>query len=112
MLLDYLDELNLDDEPVTRSAVAAGEGETAATEPAAERFWYVIHSYSGYENKVKKNLEHRAASMHDVGGDRIYQVIVPTEEEAELKEGQRRPIESRGFPGSILVEMTMDEDAW
>ena len=112
MLLDYLDELNLDDEPVTRSAVAAGEGETAATEPAAERFWYVIHSYSGYENKVKKNLEHRAASMHDVGGDRIYQVIVPTEEEVELKDGKRRTIERRVFPGYILVDMIMDEDSW
>lgn len=118
MLQDYLDELNLDDEPVTRPVAAGSEGEadveteTAATEPAASRSWYVIHSYSGYENKVKKNLEHRAASMHDVGGDRIFQVIVPTEEEVELKDGKRRTIERRVFPGYILVDMIMDEDSW
>ena len=118
MLQDYLDELNLDDEPTTRPVAAANEGdagvetETTATEPVAPRSWYVIHSYSGYENKVKKNLEHRAASMHDVGGDRIFQVIVPTEEEVELKDGKRRTIERRVFPGYILVDMIMDEDSW
>lgn len=112
------DELNLDDEPITPPAVVTDEGEIESaaeveeTEPAAERHWYVIHSYSGYENKVKKNLEHRAASMHDVGGDRIYQVIVPTEEEVELKDGKRRTIERRVFPGYILVDMIMDEDSW
>lgn len=113
-----LDELNLDDEPTTRPMVITDDGEVEVAaeavdaEPVAERHWYVIHSYSGYENKVKKNLEHRAASMHDVGGDRIYQVIVPTEEEVELKDGKRRTIERRVFPGYILVDMIMDEDSW
>lgn len=113
-----LDELNLDDEPTTRPMVITDDGEVEVAaeavdaEPEAERHWYVIHSYSGYENKVKKNLEHRAASMHDVGGDRIYQVIVPTEEEVELKDGKRRTIERRVFPGYILVDMIMDEDSW
>jgi len=74
--------------------------------------WYVIHSYSGMENKVKKNLEHRAESMRDQGGEKIFQVIVPTEEEIELKDGQRRIVERRVFPGYILVEMVMDEDSW
>jgi transcriptional antiterminator NusG len=74
--------------------------------------WYVIHSYSGMENKVKKNLEHRAESMRDQGGEKIFQVIVPTEEEIELKEGQRRIVERRVFPGYILVEMIMEEDSW
>ena len=80
------------------------EAEGEAEEPEeGGRHWYVIHSYSGYESKVKKNLEHRIESlgMHD----RIFQVVVPTEEEIELKDGQRRTIERRIFPGYILVEM-------
>jgi transcriptional antiterminator NusG len=72
--------------------------------------WYVIHSYSGYENKVQKNLYHRIESMGMQ--DKIFQVVVPTEEEVELKDGQRRTIERRVFPGYILVEMLLDEDSW
>ena len=87
----------------------AAEGEAEEPEEGG-RHWYVIHSYSGYESKVKKNLEHRIESlgMHD----RIFQVVVPTEEEIELKDGQRRTIERRIFPGYILVEMMMDQDSW
>jgi transcriptional antiterminator NusG len=70
----------------------------------------VIHSYSGYENKVKKNLEHRIESM-DMQ-DRIFQVVVPTEEEIELKDGQRRIVERRVFPGYVLVQMVLDEQSW
>ena len=72
--------------------------------------WYVVHSYSGMENKVKKNLEHRAESMGMT--DRILQVVVPTETEIEIKEGVRRVVERRVFPGYILIEMNMDEDSW
>ena len=72
--------------------------------------WYVIHSYSGYENKVKKNLEHRIESMGMQ--DQIFQVVVPTEEEVELRDGQRRITERRVFPGYILVEMVMNDDTW
>lgn len=72
--------------------------------------WYVVHSYSGMENKVKKNLEHRAESMGMT--DRILQVVVPTETEIEIKEGVRRVVERRVFPGYILIEMSMDEDSW
>lgn len=74
------------------------------------RHWYVVHSYSGYENKVKKNLEHRIESLGMQ--DKIFQVVVPTEEEIELKDGQRRTVERRIFPGYILVDMYMDEDSW
>jgi len=74
------------------------------------RNWYVIHSYSGYENKVKKNLEHRIASLGMQ--NKIFEVVVPTEEEIELKDGQRRTVERRIFPGYILVDMIMDEDSW
>jgi transcriptional antiterminator NusG len=74
------------------------------------RNWYVVHSYSGYENKVKKNLEHRIESLGMQ--DKIFEVVVPTEEEIELKDGQRRTVERRIFPGYILVDMIMDEDSW
>ena len=74
------------------------------------RAWYVIHSYSGYENKVKKNLEHRIESM-DMQ-DQIFQVVVPTEEEVELRGGQRRTTERRVFPGYVLVQMIMNDDSW
>jgi transcriptional antiterminator NusG len=70
----------------------------------------VVHSYSGYENKVKKNLEHRIESLGMQ--NKIFEVVVPTEDEIELKDGQRRTVERRIFPGYILVEMTMDEDSW
>ena len=72
--------------------------------------WYVVHSYSGYENKVRKNLEHRIESMGMQ--DQIFQVIVPTEEEVELRDGQRRTTERRVFPGYILVEMLLNDDTW
>ena len=78
------------------------------TGPKAE--WYVVHSYSGKENKVKKNLEHRAESMNMT--DRILQIVVPTETEIEIKEGIRREVERQVFPGYILIEMIMDEDSW
>ncbi len=67
------------------------------------RQWYVIHTYSGYENKVKANLEHRIQSM-DVQ-DRIFQVVIPTEEEIEIRDGQRRMVQRKRFPGYVLVDM-------
>jgi transcriptional antiterminator NusG len=88
-----------------------GEEEEDEGEPTAEgRNWFVVHSYSGYENKVKKNLEHRIASLGMQ--HKIFEVVVPTEEEIELKDGQRRKVERRIFPGYILVDMIMDEDSW
>jgi len=70
----------------------------------------VIHSYSGYENKVKTNLEQRIESMGMQ--DKIFQVVVPTEEEIEVRDGQRRIAEKKIFPGYILVEMLMTDDSW
>ena len=72
--------------------------------------WFVVHTYSGYENRVKANLEHRIDSM-DVS-DKIFQVVVPTEEEIEIKDGQRRTVSKKIFPGYILVEMVMDDESW
>jgi transcriptional antiterminator NusG len=97
---------------VETQAEPVGEAEPES-EPEAEpdgRAWYVVHSYSGYENKVKKNLEHRIESL--VMQDKIFQVVVPTEEEIELRDGKRRTIQRRIFPGYILVEMIMDKDSW
>jgi len=74
------------------------------------RRWYVIHTYSGYENKVKQNLEHRIDSMEM--RDQIFRVIVPTEEEIEIKNGQRRTVHKKVFPGYVLVQMNMTESSW
>lgn len=74
------------------------------------RAWYVIHTYSGYENKVKTNLEHRIKSM-DME-DRIFQVVIPTESEIEVRDGQRRTVSKKVFPGYVLVEMKIDDNSW
>jgi transcriptional antiterminator NusG len=89
---------------------AVAVAEPPKTEEATDRKWYVIHTYSGYENKVKANLEHRILSM-DMG-HKIYQVLVPTEEEIEIKNGKRHPVERKVFPGYVLVEMSMSDDSW
>lgn len=72
--------------------------------------WYVIHTYSGQEDRVRQNLEHRVASM-DVE-DRVYRVIVPTENEVEIRGGQKKTISRKVFPGYILVNMLMDQETW
>ncbi|RME61823.1 MAG: transcription termination/antitermination factor NusG [Caldilineae bacterium] len=84
--------------------------EDEAEESGPKPQWFVVHSYSGMENKVKRNLEHRAESMGLT--DKILQVVVPTETEIEIKEGVRREVERRVFPGYILIQMIMDEDSW
>lgn len=77
---------------------------------ADEPNWFVIHTYSGYENKVKQNLEHRIDSMEMK--DRIFRVVVPTEEEIEIKNGQRRTVQKKVFPGYVLVQMILGDDSW
>ncbi len=78
--------------------------------PSNERLWYVVHCYSGQEKKVQHAVEQRIETMGM--RDKIYDVIIPTEEEIEVKDGKRRTVEKRVFPGYILVEMKMDEDSW
>jgi transcriptional antiterminator NusG len=90
-----------------------GAAETGLAEAGQEedgRAWYVVHCYSGYENKVRHNLEQRIESMGMK--DKIFDVVVPTEEEIEVKEGKRRTVERRVFPGYILVNMIMTEESW
>jgi transcriptional antiterminator NusG len=78
--------------------------------PSNEKLWYVVHCYSGQENKVEKSVRQRISTMGM--SDKIFDVIVPTEEEIEVKDGKRRTVEKRVFPGYILVQMLMDEDSW
>ena len=76
---------------------------------APEKRWYVIHTYSGYENKVKANLEHRIESMGM--DDKIFQVLVPMEDEIEIRSGQRVTVQKKVYPGYVLVEMILDPDS-
>jgi transcriptional antiterminator NusG len=75
-----------------------------------QRAWYVIHCYSGYENKVRYNLEQRIDSMGVK--DQIFDVVIPTQEEIEVKDGKRRVVERHVFPGYVLVNMVMSEESW
>src|SRR6266511_3801368 len=76
-----------------------------ATPKASDKRWYVIHTYSGYENKVKANLEHRIESMGME--DKIFQVLVPMEDEIEIRQGQRHAVQKKVYPGYVLVEMIL-----
>jgi len=113
----YLDPDNTGDdslpsergEDLGEIASVLGEG-IAAEKEEAQRHWYVVHCYSGQENKVRHSIEQRIETMGMQ--DRIFDVVVPTEEEIEVREGKRKTIERRVFPGYILVEMIMDEDSW
>jgi transcriptional antiterminator NusG len=75
-----------------------------------EKRWYVLHTYSGYENRVKSNLESRAQSMGME--DYIFQVVVPEETVRQVKDGQAKEVEEKTFPGYVLVEMVMTDQAW
>ena len=121
---DSFDSEGLREESLEKNVLDASLSETgvsdidAPIEDASEteeveddgRAWYVVHCYSGYENKVRHNLEQRIETMGMK--DQIYDVVVPTEEEIEVKDGKRRTIERRVFPGYILVNMVMTEESW
>ena len=104
----YIPDLPLP--PVMAAAVEPAAKPAAAEEPADDRHWYVVHCYSGYENKVRHNLEQRIDTMGMK--DKIFDVVVPTEEEIEVRDGRRRTVERRVFPGYILVQMILTEDSW
>jgi transcriptional antiterminator NusG len=98
------DSAETEDAPVQADEPAQSEDEED------DRAWYVVHCYSGYENKVRHNLEQRIETMGMK--NLIFDVVVPTEEEIEVKEGKRRTVERRVFPGYILVNMIMTEESW
>jgi transcriptional antiterminator NusG len=108
------------DEPAAEveETAEASDEEAEETEPSVAPAspydmpgdWYVIHSYSGYENKVKANLETRIQSMHME--DRIFEVHIPMEDMVEFKGGKKQTVSKKVFPGYILVRMTLDDDSW
>ncbi len=94
-----------------RERLAAKRAEDAGIEDQpVEGQWYVLHTYSGYENKVKKTIESRIDAL-DMG-DRVFEIVVPTQDEVEFKDGVRKTVQRKVFPGYVLVRMTMDEDTW
>jgi transcription termination/antitermination protein NusG len=99
------------DDAISPIASVLGDGTPSdEVDPENSRLWYVVHCYSGQENKVRHSIEQRIETMGMQ--DKIFDVVVPTEEEIEVKEGKRRTVERRVFPGYILVQMVMDEDSW
>jgi len=75
-----------------------------------EKSWYIVHTYSGYEERVQRSLEQRIKFMD--AEDKIFQVVIPTEEEIEIRGGQRRTVTKKIFPGYVLVEMKMNDESW
>ena len=98
-------------EPIEKPANLSEElPQEALLEGSTERSWFVIHCYSGYENKVRYNLEQRIETMGMK--DRIFDVVIPTQEEIEVKDGKRRTVERHVFPGYVLVNMILSEESW
>ncbi len=93
------------DKKVSKSDPKAGE-----TVQSDNRQWFVIHCYSGYENKVRKNLEQRIETMNMK--NKIFDVVIPTQEEIEVKDGKRKTVERHVFPGYVLVNMILEEESW
>lgn len=96
------------DENEPGSSLIDAGAETAAS--GDNRHWYVVHCYAGYEEKVRHSIEQRVETMNMSG--KIFDVVVPTEQEIEIKDGKRRTVERRVFPGYILVQMILSEDSW
>lgn len=101
------DELDV---PVIESMPVSSSDALPAPEPTDGPAWYVIHCYSGYENKVRHNLEQRIETMGMK--DMIFDVVIPTQEEIEVKDGKRRTVERHIFPGYVLVNMALTEESW
>jgi len=98
-----------DPEPVARPEVSI-PSDLPSAESAEGPAWFVVHCYSGYENKVRHNLEQRIETMGMK--DKIFDVVIPTQEEIEVKEGKRRTVERHIFPGYVLVNMALSEESW
>jgi transcriptional antiterminator NusG len=96
--------------PPVESMPLSSSDELPPPGPTEGPAWYVIHCYSGYENKVRHNLEQRIETMGMK--DRIFDVVIPTQEEIEVKDGKRRTVERHIFPGYVLVNMVLTEESW
>ena len=100
--------------PASKAERAARSDRSADEQPPSEvpdgPAWFVIHCYSGYENKVRHNLEQRIETMGMK--DKVFDVVVPTQEEIEVRDGKRRTVERHIFPGYVLVNMILSEESW
>lgn len=76
----------------------------------AEKHWYAVHTYSGHENKVKTNIERRADSMNLK--DKVFRILVPTEQELRTRAGKKQEVQRKVFPGYVLIEMVLDDSTW
>ena len=103
-----------DEDPMANDVKSSAQGPIDSSQSTGKheegRHWYVIHCYSGYENKVRKNLEQRVETMGMK--DKIFDVVIPTQEEIEVRDGKRRTVERHVFPGYVLVEMILSEESW
>jgi transcription termination/antitermination factor NusG len=107
---DSVDESDEIEIPAVESMPLSLSDELPSPEPTEGPAWYVIHCYSGYENKVRHNLEQRIETMGMK--DKIFDVVIPTQEEIEVKDGKRRTVERHIFPGYVLVNMALTEESW
>ncbi len=100
-----------DESPLTDAEdLTSGSYDSSPDQSPDEPAWYVLHCYSGYENKVRYNLEQRIETMGMK--DKIFDVVVPTQEEIEVRDGKRRVVERHIFPGYVLVNMILTEESW
>jgi transcriptional antiterminator NusG len=118
VLTDAPAEADPDEAVMTEDEVLglAPEAEAAEVAPVIESAfdrpgkWYVVHTYAGYENKVKSNLESRIASMNME--ERIFEVVIPVEDVIEFKNGKKQVVSKKVFPGYLMVRMDLDDDSW
>ena len=97
-------------EEVVKENVSPIKKKLLTNKQSGERNWYVIHTYSGYEEQVLESLKQRIESLEI--GDKIFDVIVPKEKQVEIKNGKRRTVEKRIFPGYVMVDMIVDDYSW
>ncbi len=96
--------------PITSNRELGQEQENEIVFDENRGEWYVVHTYSGYENKIKVDLTKRVESMNMQ--DKIFDILIPEEQEVEFKGGKRKVVTKRVFPGYVIVNMIMDEDSW
>lgn len=108
--MDKKEEKKLENLEEQENALQDKKEETPKTEKAPKKRWYVVHTYSGHENKVKVNLEKRIEYMNM--SEKIFRVEVPQKTITQVKGGKKSEKEEKIFPGYVLVEMIMDDDSW
>jgi transcription termination/antitermination protein NusG len=111
--VDVVTDDAIDEDALAELLDGDGDGDEVVTTPSPydrPGSWYVVHSYAGYENKVKSNLESRMASMNME--DRIFEVVIPMEDVVEFKNGKKVVVQKKVFPGYLLTRCDLDDDSW